>query len=108
MTNGQFIFRAQSTADSYNAAAVAMAAAAKRITELDEEGAALNQSQLKRWKDFAERLEHRLAAFPGLTRIAQSLGLMRCCPGSTRPGPGSACTASADRLRDRDRYAASL
>jgi hypothetical protein len=52
ITNGQFIFRAQSTADSYNAAAAAMAAAAKRIGELDEEGAALKQSQLKRWKDF--------------------------------------------------------
>jgi len=55
VTNGQFIFRAQSTADSYNAAAVAMAAAAKRLTELDEEATALKQVQLKRWKDFAER-----------------------------------------------------
>lgn len=52
ITNGQFIFRAQSTADSYNAAAAAMAAAAKRISELDGEGVALRQSQLKRWKDF--------------------------------------------------------
>jgi hypothetical protein len=55
ITNGQFIFRAQSTADSYNAAAVAMAAAAKRIAELDEEGVALKQTQLKRWKEFVER-----------------------------------------------------
>jgi hypothetical protein len=53
VTNGQFIFRAQSTADSYNAAAVAMAAAAKRIAELDDESAGLRQSQLKRWKEFA-------------------------------------------------------
>jgi hypothetical protein len=52
ITNGQFIFRAQSTADGYNAAAAAMAAAAKRIAELDEEGAALKQAQLKRWKEF--------------------------------------------------------
>jgi hypothetical protein len=52
ITNGQFIFRAQSTADGYNVAAAAMAAAAKRISELDEEGTALKQSQLKRWKDF--------------------------------------------------------
>lgn len=55
VTNGQVIFRAQSTADSYNSAAVAMAAAVKRIAELDGEGAALKQSQLQRWKDFASR-----------------------------------------------------
>jgi hypothetical protein len=52
ITNGQFIFRAQSTADGYNAAAAAMAAAAKRIAELDEEGTALKQAQLRRWKEF--------------------------------------------------------
>lgn len=52
ITNGQFIFRAQSTADSYNAAAGAMATAAKRISDLDAEGAALKQAQLKRWKEF--------------------------------------------------------
>jgi hypothetical protein len=52
VTNGQFIFRAQSTADAYNAAAVAMAAAAKRIAGLDEEGGAMKQAQLKRWKEF--------------------------------------------------------
>jgi hypothetical protein len=52
ITNGQFIFRAQSTADSYNAAAMAMAAAATRIAELDTEATALKQAQLKRWKDF--------------------------------------------------------
>ncbi len=52
ITNGQFIFRAPSTADSYNAAAGAMATAAKRISDLDAEGAALKQAQLKRWKEF--------------------------------------------------------
>ena len=57
ITNGQFIFRAQSTADGYNAAAAAMAAAAKRIGELDEEGAALKQVQLKRWKEFRRNID---------------------------------------------------
>jgi hypothetical protein len=52
VTNGQFIFRVQPTADSYNAASVAMAAATKRATDLDEERGALRQSQLGRWKKF--------------------------------------------------------
>ena len=52
VTNGQFIFRVQPTADSYNAASAAMAAATKRMGELEEERAALKQSQLKRWKNF--------------------------------------------------------
>lgn len=55
VVNGQFIFPAQSTADSYNAAAAAWSAAAKRMTELEGEGATLRQSQLNRWKAFVER-----------------------------------------------------
>jgi len=52
--NGQFIFPFQSTANSYNVAATAMAAAARRMGELDGERAILRQSQLNRWKSFAE------------------------------------------------------
>ena len=55
VTNGQFIFRLQPTADSYNAAAGAMAAATRRMAELEGEKSALRQSQLKRWKDFVGR-----------------------------------------------------
>jgi hypothetical protein len=55
VVNGQFIFQAQSAADSYNAAAAAMAEATKRMTDLEAERAALRQSQLARWKIFAER-----------------------------------------------------
>jgi hypothetical protein len=54
VTNGQFIFRLQPTADSYNAASAAMAAATKRAAELEEEKAGLKQSQLGRWKKFVE------------------------------------------------------
>jgi uncharacterized protein YdbL (DUF1318 family) len=54
VTNGQFIFRVQPTADSYNAASEAMAAATKRAAELEEEKAGLKQSQLNRWKKFVE------------------------------------------------------
>jgi hypothetical protein len=52
VTNGQFIFRLQPTADSYNAASGAMAAAKKRMAELDDERTALKQSQVIRWKNF--------------------------------------------------------
>ena len=52
VTNGQFIFRIQPTADSYNAASTAMAAAKKKLAELEDEKAALKQSQLTRWKNF--------------------------------------------------------
>jgi hypothetical protein len=52
VTNGQFIFRLQPTADSYNAASVAMAAATKRIADLEEERGALQQAQFRRWKSF--------------------------------------------------------
>lgn len=52
VTNGQFIFRLQPAADSYNAASGAMAAATKRAAELDEARGALRQSQVNRWKKF--------------------------------------------------------
>jgi hypothetical protein len=55
VTNGQFVFPFQSTADGYNRAATAMTAAAKRESELDNERKSLRQSQLSRWKAFAER-----------------------------------------------------
>lgn len=55
VTNGQFVFRLQSTADGYNGAAAALAAAAKRMAELEDERTGLKQSQLKRWKDFVDR-----------------------------------------------------
>jgi len=52
VTNGQLIFRLQPTADSYNAALGAMAAAQKRMADLEDEKPALKQSQLNRWKKF--------------------------------------------------------
>jgi hypothetical protein len=52
VSNGQFIFRLQPTADSYNAASGAMAAATKREAELEQERGALSRSQLSRWKKF--------------------------------------------------------
>ena len=52
VTNGQFIFRVQPTADSYNAASAAMAAANKRFAELEDERGALKASQPGRWKNF--------------------------------------------------------
>ena len=52
--NGQFIFPFQSSADSYNRAAAAMAAAAKRIAELQDERTTLRQSQLNRLKTFTD------------------------------------------------------
>ena len=48
--NGQFVFPFQYSADSYNRAAAAMAAATKRITELQDETTTLKQSRLNRWK----------------------------------------------------------
>ena len=54
VANGQFIFRLQPAADSYNAASEAMAAATKRAAEMEEEKAGLKQSQLGRWKKFVE------------------------------------------------------
>lgn len=54
VTNGQFVFPFQATADSYNRAAGAMTAAAKRASELEEEAGTLRQSRLGRWKAFFE------------------------------------------------------
>jgi hypothetical protein len=53
MTNGQFIFPLQRTAERYNVAANAMTAAAKRVAELEEERKTLMQSQLIGWEQFA-------------------------------------------------------
>lgn len=53
--NGQFVFPFQSTANGYNRAAAAMAAAAKRVAELEAERATLKQSRLERWKTIADR-----------------------------------------------------
>jgi hypothetical protein len=55
VTNGQFVFPFQSSANGYNRAASAMTAAAKRNSELDDEWTNLRQSQLGRWKTFVER-----------------------------------------------------
>jgi hypothetical protein len=52
VTNGQFIFPLQRTAERYNAAANAMTAAAKRVAELEEERKTLMQSQLAGWEQF--------------------------------------------------------
>lgn len=51
--NGQIIFRQQAQADSYNAAATATAADARRLTDLETERTALRRSQLGRWKNWA-------------------------------------------------------
>jgi hypothetical protein len=53
VTNGQFVFPFQSTADSYNRTATAVTAAMKRSSELDDERKSLRQSQLGGWKAFA-------------------------------------------------------
>ena len=55
ITNGQLIFQLQQTANNYNSAGTAMAAAAKRMTDLDSEGDAARPGQLARWKNFVER-----------------------------------------------------
>jgi hypothetical protein len=55
VTDGQFIFPFPSTANSYNRAAAAMAVAAKRIAELEDERTNLRQSQLNKWKSFVDR-----------------------------------------------------
>jgi len=52
VTNGQFIFPLASTANSYNGAAAALAAGAKRIAELEDERLTLRRSQLDKWKEF--------------------------------------------------------
>jgi len=55
VAEGQLVFRLRSTANSYNAAAATMAAAAKRLSELEDERTSLRQVQFKRWKDFASQ-----------------------------------------------------
>jgi hypothetical protein len=55
VVNGQIIFQLQPTADSYNEAAVKMAAAASRLEELGAERTTLKQFQLDRWKDLDSR-----------------------------------------------------
>jgi hypothetical protein len=57
VTNGQFIFALQPTANRYNAAARAMTAALERNAELKEERNKIALSQLKRWQQFVEALE---------------------------------------------------
>ncbi len=52
VTNGQFMFPLQRTAERYNAAANATTAAAKRVAELEEERKTLMQSQLAAWEQF--------------------------------------------------------
>jgi len=52
VVNGQYIFPLQSQADSYNNAAATMAAAAKRLSELETERTSLRQSQFGKWKNF--------------------------------------------------------
>ncbi|MGY8660978.1 hypothetical protein Q3C01_01250 [Bradyrhizobium sp. UFLA05-109] len=54
VTNGQFVFPFQSTADGYNRAATAMAAAANHASELDDERKTLRQSQFAKWKAFVD------------------------------------------------------
>ena len=51
--NGPITFRLQAQADSYNEAAAATAAVAKRLTDLETERKALKQSRLDRWKHWA-------------------------------------------------------
>lgn len=52
VTGGRFVFRQQPTADGYNACSATMAAAAKRLSELEAERSALRRSQPGRWKKF--------------------------------------------------------
>ncbi|WFU37919.1 hypothetical protein QA640_26105 [Bradyrhizobium sp. CB82] len=54
VSNGQFVFPFQSTADAYNRAATAMTTATNQAAELGAERAKLRESQLARWKAFAE------------------------------------------------------
>jgi len=52
VTNGQFIFRLQPAADSYNAASGTMSAAAKRMSESQDAAATWRRLQLDRWRKF--------------------------------------------------------
>jgi hypothetical protein len=53
VVDGRITFRLQAQADSYNEAAAATAATAKRLTDLEAERAALRQSRLDKWKRWA-------------------------------------------------------
>lgn len=53
--DGQFVFPFQFDADGYNRVAAAMEAAVNGVAQLEQERAALRQSQLNRWKSFAGR-----------------------------------------------------
>lgn len=53
--DGQFVFPFQFDADGYNRVAAAMEAAANNVAQMEQERAALRQSQLSRWKSFAAR-----------------------------------------------------
>jgi hypothetical protein len=55
VVNGQLILSAQSSTDSYNGAAAAMATAGRRFVELEGKRTTLRQSQLNRWKNFVDR-----------------------------------------------------
>jgi hypothetical protein len=54
VANGQFTFPQQRTADRFNVAASAMAAAAKRVNELDNERKQIAQSQQEKWEQFVK------------------------------------------------------
>jgi hypothetical protein len=54
VVNGQFIFPIQRTVDRYNIAAHAMAVAAKRVEEHEEEQKRLMQLQQQQWRQFVE------------------------------------------------------
>ena len=53
VVDGRITFRLQAQADSYNEAAAATAALAKRLADLEAERNALRQSELDRWKRWA-------------------------------------------------------
>jgi len=55
VVNGQFIFPFQRTVDRYNLAAHAMAAAVKRVAELEEERKIVASSQADVWEQFVNR-----------------------------------------------------
>ena len=52
VVNGQLIFPVQTTVDRYNGTAQAMTAAAKRVTELEQERKSLTKSQQAEWARF--------------------------------------------------------
>ncbi|WP_407169053.1 hypothetical protein [Bradyrhizobium sp. ORS 111] len=60
VTEGQFVFPFQLTADNYNRASAAMITATQRIAELDNEMTNLRALQLKRWKAFVGQLSERI------------------------------------------------